>query len=253
MLTANPYRKTKNQRGYMHPLSSLTQRFVEFCATVHLPVMDMGCAYGNAVIAALEKGANTVIACDMAEEHLAVLQKNVAEMAYASRLITKQGVFPRDIYFEKGSLAAIHTSHMLPYLTGAEVEQGLAHFFHWLAPGGKLFIACYSRFIRELMNDVFQQEYARRLEQKMRWPGYLENFDAYSYLADEPADFASEASAFPTALHVYDIPVLQAALITQGFDIEWADYLDGKINDAVPETWYDGREYLGIIAVKPNV
>jgi hypothetical protein len=42
-------------------------------------------------------------------------------------------------------------------------------------------------------------------------------------------------------------------LIAQGFNIEWAGYLDGKVNGAVPETWYDGREYLGIIAVKPNV
>jgi SAM-dependent methyltransferase len=170
MLTANPYHKTKNQRGYMHPLSSLTHRFVEFSVTARLPVMDMGCAYGNTVIAALEKGANMVIACDMAEEHLAVLQKSVSGTPYASRLITKQGVFPSDIYFEKASLAAVHTSHMLPYLTGAEVEQGLAHFFHWLAPGGRLFIVCYSRFIRELMNEHFQQEYARRLEQNIRWP-----------------------------------------------------------------------------------
>lgn len=253
MLTANRYQKTKNERGYMHPLSSLTQRFVEFSASACLPVMDMGCAYGNTVIAALEKGANTVIACDMAKEHLAVLQQSVAGTPYASRLVTKQGVFPGDVYFDKASLAAIHTSHMLPYLTGTEVEQGLAQFFHWLAPGGRLFIVCYSRFIRELMNDVFQQEYACRLEKKMQWPGYLENFDDYSWLPEDPLEFATEPSSFPTALHVYDIPVLQSALIAQGFEIEWADYLDGKTNGAVPETWYDGREYLGIIAVKPNV
>lgn len=252
VFTDNQHHKTQNQRGYMHPLSSLTQRFVAFSATARLPVMDMGCAYGNTVIEVLEKGVGSVIACDMAPEHLAVLQQRVAKTPYASRLLTQQGVFPRGFHFAEGGLAAIHTSHMLPYLTGVEVEEGLAKFFHWLAPGGKMFIVCYSIFIRELVNDKFQHEYARRLNQKVKWPGYLENFDEYSWLPDDLIELSAEPSAFPTALHIYDISILQAALIEQGFEIEFAEYLDGKVNGAVPETWHDGREYLGIIACKPN-
>lgn len=58
----------------------------------------------------------------------------------------------------------------------------------------------------------------------------------------------SEESPFPSALHMFDLNVLIKALEAIGFIIEFGEYLDGKANGAVKETWHDGREYVGIIA-----
>ncbi len=214
--------------------------------------MDMGCAYGNTVIAALKNGTKSVIACDLAAEHLDEICEQVSGTELASHLITKQDKFPEGFNFEEGSISAIHASHLLEYLRGEEVERGLANFFRWLEPGGKLFLVCYTVFILELCNQKFTREYRRRVEEHTKWPGYLENFDEYSQ-TPETVDTGHNGGdlAFPVALHMYDIPVLREALIEQGFEIESAEYLDGKTNGAVEETWHDGREYIGIIARKP--
>lgn len=49
---------------------------------------------------------------------------------------------------------------------------------------------------------------------------------------------------------MFDLPPLVNALQEIGFNIDYAEYLDGRENFASKETWYDGREYVGIIAVK---
>ena len=87
----------------------------------------------------------------------------------------------------------------------------------------------------------------------MKWPGYLEDFDKYAQSSNEAEEEKSETMdpPFPSALHMYDLPTLTKALETLGFVIEFADYIDGRTNGAVKETWHDGREYVGIIARKP--
>lgn len=252
--------KTENKRGFMHPLSEIGRKFTLFSSTALAPVMDMGCAYGNTAIAALKAGAETVVACDMEEKHLSSLHDQVKDTELENHLIAKQGIFPDNFDFKANSLGAIHASHILEYLTGEEVERGLENFYQWLQPGGKLFILTYTIYILELANDKFQTEYERRLEEKVKWPGYLENFDEYSISPDEvnaakgstnEAAQTNADSAFPSALHMFDVPILKAALETLGFVVEFADYLDGSKNGAVEETWHDGREYVGIVARKP--
>ena len=245
------HHKTMNSRGYMHPISSIGLKFISHASHATVPVVDMGCAYGNITIATLEAGANTVIACDMEEGHLQSIRDQIEGSRLKPRLITKQGLFPHGFDFKENSLDAIYASHLLEYLNGNEVDEGLANFYRWLRTGGKLFILCYTIYIRELVNTKFQEEYKKRQEEKMKWPGYLEDFNQYSQLPGNPEAIETEASAFPTALHIYDLPVLIAALQTTGFIIEAADYLDGQSNGAVKDTWYDGREYIGIIAHKP--
>jgi SAM-dependent methyltransferase len=256
----NMHYKTVNKRGFMHPLSEIGRKFTLFSSTTVAPVMDMGCAYGNIAIAALEAGAKTVIACDMEEKHLSSLRDQVKNTNLKDCLLTKQGVFPDGFDFKTNSFDAIHASHILEYLNGEEVERGLENFYQWLQPGGKLFILTYTIYILELNNDKFKAEYERRLEDKVKWPGYLENFDDYCVLPDETdvtSQNTNEAtktdidSPFPSALHMYDLPVLRKALETYGFVIEFAEYLDGSNNGAVKETWHDGREYVGFVARKP--
>ena len=150
-----------NKRGYMHPLSKLSENFVIYSASANASVVDMGSAYGNATLAALTAGAKTVIACDMEEEHLTILSSEAKKQALQKNLITKKGNFPDGFDFPNHSIAAIHASHILEYLDEKEIDRGLRHFYNWLQPGGKLFIICYSIHIAELANGVFQQQYQK--------------------------------------------------------------------------------------------
>ncbi len=241
------HRDTQNHRGVMHPFSSTTKQFIAYaseCNDADAMIMDMGCAYGNVVNAALNAGANHIIACDMAQEHLDVVKSDLAT-ENLSKLSTHQGVFPQDYSFNHSSVQAIHASHILEFLNGSELMAGLAKFHNWLCPGGKLFIVCYSIFIKELDNSTFKTEYQSRKISNVAWPGYLENYNNYITIEDSEID-----DLFPSAFHLYEKEILESALAQAGFSIESSVYLNGRDNGAVEYTWHDGREYIGIVATR---
>lgn len=236
---------TKNKRGVMHPLSSISQEFILFSAKVKKPVADIGCAFGNTVVAAIKEGAKTVIAGDMEPQHLEAVRVQLSENEQAN-LVTKLGVFPSGFDFQRNSLSAIHASHLFEYLTGDEVEQAISTCYDWLESGGKFFLLTYTIYIFELVNKKFELEFKRRCEQGIKWPGYLVDIGEFSSLPEK------RESIVPKTLHFYELSSLVNALKTAGFIIELANYLDGKSNGAYPETLHEsGRECLGIIAIKP--
>lgn len=212
-------------------------------------MVDLGCAYGIASIAALEAGARHVIACDIEQEHLDALKNNVMQElnALQNNLTLKRGCFPDEIDFERNSIGAVLCSYSLPYLTKDELDRGLEKIFKWLKPGGKLFIVSYTVFIEKLSNDKFKAEYQKRLDLGIKWPGYFEDFKKFI----SSNDHNLVDNALPGRLHYFDIPELIRELVSVGFGIEKAEYLDGKSNGAVTESILDGRELLGIIAKKP--
>jgi len=128
---------------------------------------------------------------------LNILQELISNSPQKDSLVTQQGNFPADFNFDANSIGSILASHLLPYLCPEEIDVGLQKFYTWLKPGGKLFILSYTVFMKELVNEKFEREYKRRLENKIKWPGYLENFNEFSY----PFEPLIEAeSAFPVAL-----------------------------------------------------
>lgn len=241
------YHKTKNARGYMHPISLMGEKFIQF-SKIASPVLDMGCAYGSIVLKALDEGAKKIIACDMEQKHLDILRDQLSETE-SQRVEILKGLLPNGFNINPDSIAGIYISHVLEYLNGREVGKSLENFYRWLKPGGKLFIKCYTIYIKEFMNEKCQTEYQNRLKQKVKWPGYFEDINQYSYL-EEGSETSFDESAFPESLHMFDLPILVNALQEVGFKIDYAEYLDGRKNHASEETWYDGREYVGVIAVK---
>lgn len=244
-LDPNQHHLTKNKRGAMHPLSQVSKSFTLFAATAKKPVADMGCAFGNTVLEAIDQGAKLVIACDMNQEHLNITQAQLEERN-RDRLNIKLGLFPNGFDFQPNSLSAIHASHIFEYLNGEEAEQAIRNCFEWLEKGGKLFIVTYSIYICELINEKFEVEYQQRLERGVKWPGYLSNINEFSSSPDK------EESLVPSALHFYELVSLKRALELAGFILEFSEYLDGRTNGAHESTWHSsGKEYIGIIAIKP--
>ena len=61
---------TMNQTGFMFEiLDEYADDFIQFAGQTDQPVLDLGCAYGVATIAALKAGGR-VTACDLEQQHL---------------------------------------------------------------------------------------------------------------------------------------------------------------------------------------
>ena len=61
-------------------LDEYSNKFVEYAATINHEVLDIGCAYGVATLAALEKGVR-VLAVDIDPGHLEILKQRMPERA----------------------------------------------------------------------------------------------------------------------------------------------------------------------------
>ena len=238
---------TKNGCGSMHPLSNTSKIFVRYAAETKHPVVDLGCAFGVAAIEAAKTSGGQVIGCDVAAEHLHILQERASVLGLASKITVKLGKFPEEISFADNTVGATLASLVLPYLTIEELDHGLQKIFAWLVPGGKLLISSYTIHIKEFSNPQFQAEYQKRVSSGLKWPGYFEDFNEFSTMAEENRT----TNSVPARLHFFDTAPLVKALMDIGFEIEIAQYVDGKTNGAVEETFHDGREMLSIVARKP--
>jgi SAM-dependent methyltransferase len=124
-------------------LPACSQSFVEFAALAGGEVMDMGCAYGVATVAALEQGAR-VLAVDIEEQHLTILSSAVAP-GLRGRLTTRCGALP-GMDFAVGRFSAIHAARILHFLAPQAFRESIRKMAQWLAPGGKLLLTCDSPY-----------------------------------------------------------------------------------------------------------
>jgi len=238
------HQETLNHRGVMHPISNFTKHFIEYTKT-HSPVIDMGCAFGNVTQAALKAGAQEVIACDMESKHLLDLQQKLT-VEERQHLKTVQGLFPNDFNFLSSSIAGFYASHIFEFLTGDEVIAALRKIHQWLKSDGKLFIVCYTPYIKELDNHKTKTEYQHRKISGNPWPGFFKDYNQYADLNNDEIGWDNDS---PKDLHLFDKAVLTRAVEDASFVVEYAEYQNGKADGSVPEYhWFDGRECIAIIA-----
>lgn len=176
-------------------------------------------------LAALDTGASKVFACYPCQEHLNILENLASKNESYARLQIFKGLFPNELSFENNSLGAVLASHVFSFLTPEKMNEGLGKIFHWLTPGGVLFVQFYTTWIAELVsNKNFQDEYKRCIDSGMKWPGYFKKFNRYT---DDPDDSADPA--FPEDCQMLDVDILVRNLKSTGFEILSSDYVDGKI------------------------
>lgn len=228
--------ETKNKMGIMTTeLSYPAKAFSEFAKTTSGHLLDIGAAYGAATYAALEQGG-TVTAIDLSQEQLDILAKNIPD-CYQGKLNTMQAAFPHDLHFTKASIAGILISQVLHFLSGEDIDTGLAQCFDWLVSGGKLFLLSmtpYLAFYKE-----FLPAYLQRVDNNETWPGIFSPKDCNA------GDWVDR---LPDMVNLCDIPVLKAAVERAGFMIEYCDYYSFP---SYPAEYRDtGKEYVAIIAVK---
>ncbi len=165
---------TLNSRGFMsESLDPFSQRFVEYAALCTAPVLDMGCAYGIATRAALERGA-FVHACDMEAGHVEIVLDETPPEQRA-RLTVSVGTLP-DVAFPDAAFAAILCSRVLHFMLGPDIRRALADMARWLQPQGRLFLVAdtpYSGFWRGAA-----AAYEQRKGAGVEWPGFIEDLGA---------------------------------------------------------------------------
>ena len=228
---------TMNGRGFMlQSLDPYSQSFVTFAARCDAPVLDIGCAYGIATLAALAEGAR-VCACDMEASHLEILRDKVPAPDRA-RLTTQVGQLP-DADFPMNSFGAILASRVIHFLDGDEVELAVRNMAAWLVPGGRLFLVVDTPYMPSWSASV--PTYELRKRQGDKWPGFLPDFSLYASVTADP-------ESYPDFMNPMDPDILARVCEEAGLEVVDKGY--AGLQRGGPPT--PGKEHAGCTAVKVN-
>ncbi len=230
---------TLNRTGVMlEKLTPTSTAFAEYAGSSQDEVLDIGCAYGVATIAALERGAS-VLAVDMEPQHLEILEARIAE-SVRPRLRTQRGVLP-GVEFEAGRFAAIHAARVIHFLRPEDVQRTIRKMFAWLRPGGRLFLVSDTPYVGYWKPKA--GDYEARKARGDTWPGYID--DVARHFAQ------SEIAGAPPLINALDPDILRRECLAAGFEVEKAGFEDAGIDLGPDRSQPDGREHAGIVARKP--
>lgn len=228
---------TANKRGRTSgALNEVSELFAAFAANARAPVLDLGCAFGVATLAALRAGA-TVTANDISAEHLRAVELE-ATPDDRTRLTTVLGAFPAELDFAGESFAAVHASNLLNFLTGREIESGSIKIARWLQRGGRLFVISGTPYANNIKN--FIPEYEARRARGDLWPGECEPLSRWS---DDPT-----IAELPSFLNLLDEVVLARTFAAAGLRIDECRMFHR--NNTPSYIRFDGRENVMLLATK---
>jgi SAM-dependent methyltransferase len=222
---------TLNGHGFMElELNAISRRMVDSCPRLDGPVLDIGCAYGVATVAALRRGA-AVVACDMDERHLRVLRHRTPRR-HRGQLRTVAGVLP-NVDFPPGSFAAIHCSRCLHFLLPDELRAALGKMRGWLRSGGRAYFVTTTCYAKPW--DVQLPEYERRKAAGEPWPGLIE--DVLTCLPLQNLE-----DGMPRHINTLEPDVLRRECELAGFRVLECGFLD------VPQFSSEARDHAWVIA-----
>lgn len=166
---------TLNNKGFMTmTLDPVSAAFTVYAGHAGGWCLDLGCAYGIATLAALDKGAK-IVACDMEQGHIDVLLSKVDDSA-KDRIKGTVGVMP-DVTFDEQSFNAILCSRALHFLDGPDVEKTVKAMATWLTPGGKVFLIADSPYTGFWARGA--EAYEQRKAAGDPWPGFIPDVTIY--------------------------------------------------------------------------
>lgn len=216
----------------------ITCRFIEFVKGLDNPsVIDIGAGYGVASIPAMEAGAYVIVnEIERSQlDQIATQSKTKQLEQHCEFLMAALPNLP-----DVNALDAVHASNVLHFLTGNELEQAAKWMCRNLKPGGKAFLQVQSPWCGQL--HAFLPEYLERKASGLKWPGEINN--APRYAVEEIRHMMSDFT------HVLEAEIVSKVFQDAGFAIEYADYYT---RPGLPDVCkFDGRENLGVIAVKKH-
>ena len=225
---------TLNNTGWMTvALDEISTDFARYAGTLNDEVLDIGCAYGIATLAALEAGAR-VLACDIEPRHLEILGERVPE-PLRGNLRCQTAVLP-DVDFEPESFGAVLASRVLHFLNGPDVELTVQKMHDWLKPGGRAYLVADSPYVGPWRDHA--AEYERRKAAGEDWPGFIDDYAQFLSAGTDPAEH-------PDYINPMDPDILARVCTDAGFEILEARFLRGGTEHS------SERDHAGVVAVKP--
>lgn len=225
---------TLNHRGFMSErLDPTSARFVDYAATIREPVLDMGCAYGVATLAALHRGA-CVQACDMEAGHLDILREETPP-ELREKLRTTVATLP-DAEFPAGGFGAILCSRVVHFLLPDELRTTLGKMYAWLKPGGRLFLVADSPYTGFWFAGA--ADYERRKAAGEEWPGFIADIGAFLKDSQRPPGMLPY-------LNPLDPDTLARECTRAGFTVDEASFTGRDLGNA------EGRNHAAVIARRP--
>ena len=153
----------------------------------------MGCAYGIATQAALERGA-TVHACDMERGSRRNPEQEMPAQLRA-RLTTSVGILP-GVEFPDRSFGAILCSRVLHFPPWSRDSDTARKMHRWLQPGGRLFLVADTPYSGFWFSGA--PAYEQRKATGEEWPGLIEDISGlHEGWAPAGRDAAVSQSAGP--------------------------------------------------------
>jgi 2-polyprenyl-3-methyl-5-hydroxy-6-metoxy-1,4-benzoquinol methylase len=232
------YEPTFNQMGYMTTqIDEIGWAFLDFAKTTSRPIVDIGAAYGHVALEAASRNI-PIIVNDLDQRHLNILLERATE-EQRPYLTALPGRFPEEFSFQANSLDAILICRVLHFFTPLEWLTAVQMLFQWLAPGGKVFMTNESPYFGTMRS--FIPIYLKNKRNGHPWPGVMIGMKYFD--VDRKKDVNS-------TINLLSRNETRAILEDAGFLIEHIGYLDRKgmyPDDAL----FDGRETVGVIAVKP--
>lgn len=231
--------KTLNKMGYMMEMGDpYRDAFMAHALKTGGWVMEIGAAYGLVSLEILHRGGQ-VIVNDLEPRHLQLVTEKVPE-SLKKNFKTLSGKFPQETNLPMDSIRGVLASQVFHFLNGPELEEGFLKIYNWLQPGGKFFLIASTPYTRP--SQGFITVYEERKKQGIPWPGYVDSLKAYSQ--------SSYLENLPESMHYLDKEILGDLCQKTGFQIEKLEVF-GR-----PDFWedyqLDGRENVGLIAVKPE-
>ncbi len=241
--------QTLNNMGATSPkLDWISKDFIKYVSRKDRKVLEVGTAYGLvSVIGALKAGNKNYLAIDLDKRHLGILALEVKNKypQFSSYIKFIVGEYPKDINFSDNYFDAILISRVLHFFSSYEIEKTLADLYRILKPGGRVYTMAITPYVKRFAS--FIPEYEKNFDSGADYPGFVKSLVPY---ADSAVTTSKEMKNLHKGHFMFlDSRVLVKAFRKAGFKIKLSKETPLQY---VSKTWqYDGRENVGVVAVKP--
>jgi len=240
---------TLNKMGAMANFSDeITESFLNQPNFLNGTHLEVGSAYGNIAIKALQKGCKKYIANDIDLRHLKILAKRTKEIDpnLLKSLELIHGKYPNEVKIKENTIDSILISRVLHYLSPDDIIKTANIFSKILKPNGKIYVICvtpynkaYSQFV-----PIFESNKKNRI----KYYGYTEKRNEHlNETLFVEHNLSNLRSDLQPVFHFFDLDSFAEYFNDKGLRIERTIYLPYQKDSIFA---LDGREGVGAIITK---
>lgn len=226
---------TLNNQGFMRvELDKFSRKWINQAVISNHPFLEIGAAYGQASVAAIEGGA-TIISNDIEMKHLSIIKDRIAPNLQ-KKLYLNCNSFPDEIDIPDNSLGGVLFCRVGHFFTEDNMIDSLKKIHKILIPGGSLFFVSVSPYHYTLAKE-FLPIFLERKKNGDKNPGYIHNMKKYMP-SPKSSDFV------PDFLNAWDVSTISKLLKINNFEIITGEYFDYSQNNS------QGMGFTGVEACK---